>query len=88
MLTTSANETDGVSGGDVAEGGEPSETARRARQAVRPRSGVANHFDVLSTPRSSCRTIVITDTFTDAITVGVVTGTEQTLPSWSAASWT
>ena len=84
--TTSVNEADGVSEGDVAEGGEPSETAQRALQAVRPRSGAANHFDVQWAPRSICRTmIVITDRFTGAITIGVVTGTGQTLPSWSAA---
>ena len=45
------SEANGVSAGDVAEGGEPSENARRARQAVRSRSGAANGFDVQRAPR-------------------------------------
>ena len=44
-------EADGMNGGDVAEGGEPSETTRRTRQAVRWRSGAANGFDVQWAPR-------------------------------------
>ena len=45
------SEANGVSAGDVAEGGEPSESARRARQAVRSRSDAVNGFDVQSAPR-------------------------------------
>ena len=75
MWATSANQADGQSAGDVAGGGEPSETARRARPAVRPRSGAANGFDVQWAPRSSCRAmIVITDTLTDVAAAGVLTG--------------
>ena len=51
VLTTSVNEADGVNAGDVAEGGEPSETARRARQAVGSRSGAADRLDVQLVPR-------------------------------------
>ena len=49
--TTSVNKADGTSAGDVAEGGEPSETTRRARQAVGPRSGAADRLDVQSALR-------------------------------------
>ncbi|MDE0030322.1 MAG: hypothetical protein OXU42_13085 [Deltaproteobacteria bacterium] len=45
------SEANGVSAGDVAEGGEPSESARRARQAVRSRSGAADRLDVQWAPR-------------------------------------
>ena len=51
VLTTSVNEADGTSAGEVAEGGEPSETTRRARQAVRSRSGAADRLDVQSALR-------------------------------------
>ena len=75
MSATSANEVDGASAGGVAGGGEPSETARRARQAVRPRSGAANGFDVQSALRSICRAMIaITDTLTDVAAAGVLTG--------------
>jgi len=45
VLTASVNEADGVSTGDVAEGGEPSETGRQALQAAWSRSGVADRLD-------------------------------------------
>ena len=51
LLTTSVNEADGVNAVDVAEGGEPSETAQRARQAVRSRSGAADRLHVQPVPR-------------------------------------
>ena len=51
VSATGVTEWDGVSEGDVAEGGKPSETARRARQAVRWRSGGADRLDVQSAPR-------------------------------------
>ena len=50
-LSTSVNEADGTSAGDVAEGGEPSETTRRDRQAVGSRSGAADRLDVQSALR-------------------------------------
>ena len=46
MSVRGVTEADGVSGGDVAEGSEPSETARRARRQVRSRSGAADRLDV------------------------------------------
>ncbi len=47
VLTASVNEADGVSAGDVAEGGEPSETARQTRrqsgrEAARPTASRCN----------------------------------------------
>ena len=45
------NEADGVSAGDVAEGGEPSESARQALQTVWSRSGAADRLDVQSAPQ-------------------------------------
>ncbi len=45
------SEANGVSEGDVAEGGEPSESARRVRQAVGSRSDAADGFDVQSVPQ-------------------------------------
>ena len=51
MLTTSVTEADGVSVGDVAEGGEPSETARQTRQAVGSRSDADDCLDVQSAAR-------------------------------------
>ncbi|MDE0101271.1 MAG: hypothetical protein OXN89_02725 [Bryobacterales bacterium] len=45
------SEANSVSAGDVAEGGEPSETTRRTRQAVQSRSDAVNGFDVQSAPR-------------------------------------
>ncbi len=73
MHTASVNEADGVSAGDVAEGGEPSETTGQTRQAVGSRSGAADGFEVQRAPRSSCRAmIVITDTLTAVVVTGAV----------------
>ena len=47
--TTSVNEADSVSGCDVAEGGAPSETARRTRQARPVAKQRADGFDVVGT---------------------------------------
>jgi len=75
--TASVNKVDGVSKSDVVEGGEPSETTRRTRQAVGSRSGAADGFEVQRAPRSSCRAmIVITDTLT-GVTAVAVTGAVQ-----------
>ncbi len=49
--TASVNEADGVSAGDVAEGGEPSESIRQALQAVWSRSGAVDCFEVQRAPR-------------------------------------
>ena len=49
--TASVNEADGVSAGDVAEGGEPSESIRQTLQAVWSRSGGVDCFDVQRAPR-------------------------------------
>ena len=77
VLATAVTEADGVSEGDVAEGGEPSETARRTRQAVGWRSGAADRLDVQRVPRRSwCAMIVITDTLT-GVTAVAVTGAVQ-----------
>ncbi len=46
VLTTSVNEADGVNAGDVAEGGEPSESARGAVHAAWSRSGGTDRLDV------------------------------------------
>ncbi|MCY4487441.1 MAG: hypothetical protein OXF11_10055 [Deltaproteobacteria bacterium] len=77
MLATAVIEADGVSEGDVAEGGEPSETARRTRQAVWSRSGATDRLDVQRAPRRSwCAVMVITDTLT-GVTAVAVTGAVQ-----------
>ena len=78
VLATAVTDADGVSAGDVAEGGEPSETARRTRQAVGSRSDAADRLDVQwALPRSWRAMIVITDT----LTAVVVTGTGQDTPA-------
>ncbi len=51
VLTTSVNEVNGMSAGDVAEGGEPSESIRQALQAVWSRSGAVDCFEVQRAPR-------------------------------------
>ena len=51
VLTTKVHELDGVNAGDVAGGGEPSETTRRARQASGSRSGAGGRLDVQSASR-------------------------------------
>ena len=50
VLTTRINEADGVRAGVGVEGGEPSETTRRARPAAGSRGGAANSFDVQTAP--------------------------------------
>jgi len=78
VSATGVTEAEGMSAGDVAEGGEPSESARQAQQAVWSRSGAAVRLDVQRAPRSSCRAmIVITDTLTAVVVAGVSTGTVQ-----------
>ncbi len=46
VFATRVTEADGVNAGDVAEGGEPSESARQALQAVWSRSGAVDRLDV------------------------------------------
>ena len=72
--TASVNKVDGVSKSDVVEGGEPSETTRRTRQAVGSRSGAADGFEVQRAPRSSCRAMIV---MTDTLTAVAVTGGVQ-----------
>ena len=54
VSATGFTEADGVSECDDAEGGEPSETTRRARQAVRPRSAAAKGHDVRGRRGKAC----------------------------------
>ena len=65
--------------------GYPADEARPRSgldRVARSRSEGPNPFDVKSVGRSSCCTIiVITDMFTGAITIGVVTGTRRALSS-------
>ena len=85
VSATGVTEADGGSEGDDAEGGEPCETTRRARQAVRSRSGAANRLNVQFAPRGSWRAmIVITDTLRALSPSSPERG--RTLPSLSAAS--
>ena len=51
VLTTKVHELDGVNAGDVAGGGERSDSTRRARQASGWRSGAAGRLDVQSALR-------------------------------------
>ena len=65
---------DGMSEGDDAEGGEPSETVRRARQAVRSRSVAAKGHDVQGAPQRGQRAMTV---ITDRLTGGIVAGAGQ-----------
>ena len=78
VSATGVTGEDGVSEGDDAEGGEPSETTRQARQAVRSRSVAAKGHEVQRAPRRGLRAMtVIIDTLTGGTAAAIAAGAGQ-----------
>ena len=78
VSATGFTEADGVSECDDAEGGEPSETTRRARQAVRRRSVAAKGHEVQRSARRGRRAMmVITDRLIGGTAFAIVAGAGQ-----------
>ena len=78
VSATGVTEEDGVSECDDAEGGKPSETTRRSRQAVRPTSLAAKGHEVQRAPRRGRRAMtVIIDTLTGGSALAIAAGAGQ-----------